>query len=70
MNKATGLALFVVGIILVVFGMNATDSLSSDFSRFFTGAPTEKAIWLLIAGVVCSITGLVGIVRGGPPVKS
>jgi len=68
MNKATSLALFVVGIVLIFFGLNATDSLTSDFSKLFTGAPTDKAIWLLLGGIVCAITGLVGLIRGRPTV--
>jgi hypothetical protein len=66
MNKGISLALLVVGIVLVIFGFNATDSLGSDFSKFFTGAPTDKAIWLLIGGILCSVIGLVGLARGRP----
>ncbi|MBC8126723.1 MAG: DUF3185 family protein, partial [Gloeobacteraceae cyanobacterium ES-bin-144] len=42
MNKGMGLALLAVGIILIVFGFSAADSVSSSFSRAFTGAPTDK----------------------------
>ena len=59
MNKGVGLALLVVGIILMIFGFNATDSFGSDLSRFFTGAPTDKAIWLLLGGVTATIIGSV-----------
>lgn len=63
MNKAISIALLVGGIILIVFGMNARDSLSSDVSRVFTGAPTNKAIYMLVGGVVATLIGLIGIVR-------
>lgn len=63
MNKAIFIALLVGGIILIVFGMNARDSLSSDVSRVFTGAPTNKAIFMLVGGVVAAVIGLTGIVR-------
>ena len=59
MNKALGIALVAAGIVLVVFGINASDSLGSDFSRFFTGTPTDKSIWLLVAGIAAAIVGLV-----------
>ena len=52
MNRIAGLALLVGGIVLIVFGINATKSFSSDVSRFFTGSPTDKAVWMLIGGVV------------------
>lgn len=57
MNKATGLALHVVGIVLIIFGVNASDSLSSDVSRFFTGTPTDKSMWLLLGGIAAAIVG-------------
>jgi len=63
MNKAIFIALLVGGIILIVFGMNARDSLSSDVSRVFTGSPTNKAIFMLVGGVVATLIGLIGIVR-------
>jgi hypothetical protein len=63
MNKAIFIALLVGGIILIVFGINARDSLSSDVSRVFTGSPTNKAIFTLVGGVVMTLIGLIGIVR-------
>lgn len=58
MNKAFSLALLVGGIVLMVVGINATNSFGSDVSRFFTGSPTDKSIWLLIGGIVATIVGL------------
>jgi hypothetical protein len=65
MNKGLSVALLVVGIVLVIWGVSASDSFSSDVSRFFTGSPTNKAIWLLIGGIVAAVVGLFGLVRGG-----
>jgi NO-binding membrane sensor protein with MHYT domain len=64
MTKAVSLALLAGGILLLVFGVMASTSLSSDISRFFTGSPTDKAIWMLIGGVVASVLGVVGLLRG------
>jgi hypothetical protein len=63
MNKAISIALLVGGIILLVFGINASNSFGSDVSRFFTGSPTDKAVWMMVGGVVASIIGLVGLLR-------
>ncbi len=49
---------------LAGFGINASQSLASDISRFFTGNPTEKAIWMLVAGVVMFVAWLAGLLRG------
>ena len=65
MNRIIGLALIVVGVMLVVFGINATNSFGSDVSRFFTGSPTDKAIWMLIGGVITTIVGLGLTLRSG-----
>ena len=63
MHKAVALALLAGGILLLLFGVRAARSFSSDMARFFTGAPTDKAIWMLIGGVVLSIVGVVGLLR-------
>ena len=64
MNKIVSLALLVGGVVLIIVGVNATNSFSSDVSRFFTGSPTDKAVWMLIGGSVAAIAGLAMTVRG------
>jgi hypothetical protein len=68
MNKPLSIALLVVGIILIVYGLGASDSVGSDVSRAVTGTPTDKTIWLLAGGVVASLIGLFGILRRGPKI--
>ena len=65
MNKVVSLAILVGGIILVIYGVSATKSFSSDISRFFTGSPTDKAIWMLIGGIAAIIIGLAGLLWRG-----
>lgn len=57
MNKAIGVALLGVGIVLIIFGLSASDSIGSQFSRFFTGTPTDKSMWLLIGGAAAIAIG-------------
>ena len=64
MDKAISLAILAGGILLLIFGISTSNSVSSDISRVFTDAPTDKAIWMLIGGVVVTIIGLVGLLRG------
>lgn len=61
MIKAISLALLAGGIVLAIFGIAAMNSTGSDISRFFTGAPTDKAMWLVIGGIITSVVGLVGL---------
>lgn len=63
-NQGISIALLAVGVLLSVWGINASDSFGSDVSRFFSGSPTDKTIWLLIGGVFMSIAGLFGLFRG------
>jgi hypothetical protein len=48
------IALIVGGVVLIIFGINAMNSFSSDVSRFFMGSPTDKAVWMLLGGVVAT----------------
>jgi len=64
MNKPVSIALLAIGILLIIFGVNATNSFSSDVSRFFSGSPTDKAVWMLVGGLAAGIIGLVGLMRG------
>jgi Protein of unknown function (DUF3185) len=67
MNKAISLALFVGGLVLIVYGMQASDSVGSGVSRFFTGSPTDKTMWLLIGGIVAAALGAGGLFRSPKP---
>ena len=64
MNRIVSLALLVGGVVLIIYGISATNSFSSDVSRFFTGSPTDKAVWMLIGGCVAAVVGLAGTLRG------
>ena len=57
MSRAIGLALLVAGVVLIVFGINASHSLTSHLSQTFSGAPTNKTVWLLIGGIAAAIVG-------------
>ena len=58
MQSVVGIALLVVGVVLIIFGMQASASLGSRLSELFTGTPSDRTIWLLILGVVAAIVGL------------
>lgn len=66
MNKVIWLAILAGGVVLVIYGVSASESFSSDVSRFFTGSPTDKTMWLMIGGIVAIAAGLFGLLRGHP----
>jgi LPXTG-motif cell wall-anchored protein len=57
MNRIAGIALLAVGIALLIWGINANDSVGSAFSRAFSGSPTNKTIWLLAGGGLLTAAG-------------
>jgi len=57
MTRFAGVALLVVGIVLVVWGANASQSFSSDVSKFFTGAVTNKAMLMIVGGALAVVAG-------------
>lgn len=58
MNKVFSIAILIAGIVLLVFGINAQDSLASNAKEVVTGTPTDKSMWLIVLG-------LIGIIVGG-----
>ncbi len=62
MSRIPSIAFLVVGVILLVFGLNAADSVSSSVSNAVTGAPTDKSIWLIALGAIGILAGGAGLV--------
>ena len=52
MRNPLGIVLLLIGVVLLVLGFAASESVASSFSKFFTGEPTDRAIWLMLGGVV------------------
>jgi Protein of unknown function (DUF3185) len=67
MQKVAGMVLLVVGVILLVFGFLETDSIASNFKEFFTGTPTDKSVWFIIAGAAAAVLGFVLTLIGRAP---
>jgi Protein of unknown function (DUF3185) len=60
MNRAFSIAILVVGVVLLIYGINAHDSIVSSTKEAVTGTPTDKSLWLIILGIVGIIVGGVG----------
>jgi hypothetical protein len=61
MTKIPAIALLIVGVILLVYGLNASNSFSSSVSQAVSGTPTDKSIWLIAVGVIGIVAGGVGL---------
>ena len=64
MQSVIEIVLLVVGVVLIIFGMQASASLGSRLSELFTGTPSDRTLWLLLAGVVVAILGLGMLLTG------
>jgi divalent metal cation (Fe/Co/Zn/Cd) transporter len=61
MSKIPAIALLIVGVILLVYGLNASNSFSSSVTQAVSGTPTDKSIWLIAVGVIGIVAGGVGL---------
>jgi uncharacterized protein DUF3185 len=58
MQSVVGIALLMVEVVLIIFGIQASASVGSRLSAFFTGTPSDQTIWLLLVGVAAAIIGV------------
>jgi LPXTG-motif cell wall-anchored protein len=61
MSKIPSIAFLIIGIILLVYGLDASNSVSSSVSNAVTGSPTNKSIWLIALGVLGILSGGFGL---------
>jgi len=58
MQKIIGIISVVIGVLLLVWGHDMAESISSQVQQIFTGAPTDRAMHFYIAGVALVIFGM------------
>lgn len=57
MSKPLSLAILLGGVILLVYGLNAGNSLASEAKEAVTGTPTDKSMIMVIGGIVAIVVG-------------
>lgn len=63
MKKAISSALLIGGLLLLYFGYNEYQSIQSEINEFFTGSPSDQAVWMLVGGAAAAIAGLIGLLK-------
>ena len=58
MSKIIGLAAAVFGAVLLFYGVNEHNSVTSQVKEVFTGAPTDHSILLMAGGGGLVVIGL------------
>ncbi|MEP1217391.1 MAG: DUF3185 family protein [Marinobacter sp.] len=56
-TKLIGLVLLVVGIALLYFGYQSTQSVGDQITEAFTGRFTDETMWYLIGGAAAIVAG-------------
>jgi nitrogen fixation-related uncharacterized protein len=58
MQKTTGIICVAVGVFLLIWARKIADSFGSQVQEIFTGAPTDRAMYFYIGGIVLVILGV------------
>jgi len=62
-NKIIGIVLLVIGVALLVWGYNISESVSGQISETFTGSPGDKAMFMYIGGAICAAVGIFSLIK-------
>lgn len=57
-NRFVGVVLLVVGIALLVIGMNSSHSVADQVSNTFMGRFTRATTWYIVGGIATGVLGL------------
>lgn len=63
-QRIFGLALLIVGVALLVIGMNSSHSMADQVSNSFMGRFTEHTLWYIVGGIVTGLVGLTMLLFG------
>jgi len=62
-KRLIGIALLVIGVILLVVGYNATQAPVEELTESFTGRFSDETMVYLIGGAVAAVVGLVMLLK-------
>jgi len=64
-QRIAGVIALVVGIILLVVGMNSSHSVADQLSNTFTGRFTQATTWYIIGGIGIALFGVLLLIGLG-----
>lgn len=62
-SKVIGILLLAVGVVLLIFGVNAANAPLEEVGEAITGRYSDETMGYLIGGIAAGIVGLVVILR-------
>lgn len=57
-QRIVGIVLLVLGVVLLLFGLNASDSVGDQVREAVTGRFTDKTMWYIIGGIGLAVVGV------------
>ena len=63
-QRIFGIVLLVVGVGVLIAGMNASHSVADQVSNTFTGRFTKETVWYIVGGGAVALFGLLLILSG------
>jgi uncharacterized membrane protein len=66
MRIVFSLVLLAVAVILLKYGLDASESIASTVERAVSGTPSDRSIWFFVGSAVLGVVGLLGLVTRGP----
>jgi uncharacterized membrane protein len=64
-QRILGIVLLVVGVAVLIYGVNASHSVADRLSDTFTGRFTQATTWYIIGGAASGLLGLLLVAFGG-----
>jgi hypothetical protein len=56
-QRILGFVLLAVGVIVLLFGLNASDSVTDTVKEGLTGRFTDKTMWYIVGGAAMAVLG-------------
>lgn len=56
-GQSLGIAILVVGVVLLVFGYNSSETPVDQISNTLTGRYTDTTMWYIIVGIAMVVAG-------------
>lgn len=60
MKMPLALALLILGLVLLLIGLDSAGAIQNAFSRLFSGQFGDHTVWLIVGGLLCFVAGLFG----------
>lgn len=64
-TRIIGLVVLAVGVTLLIFGYNASQSVGEQVFEGFTGRFTNQTMWYFFGGIAATVGGAAMLVWGG-----